>query len=102
MEAYYAICAGLATLSLVFLSIVNILTLVQVKNTAERVEVLAAHVDERVEQLRGLGEVVHHLTKTVRSGWMRGAELAFGLFSAFRSSRSEAPRAEEESARERS
>jgi hypothetical protein len=84
MTTYYAICAGISTLSLLigmaFLSVAAF----EMGKTAKSVRKLSDHVDERVEAFKTLGDVVSHFSRNVQSGWMRGAEIAVGLITAMR------------------
>jgi hypothetical protein len=84
METYYAVCAGLATLSLLIGMIFLSMSAYELAKTAKSVRRLADHVDERVEAFRSIGDIIYHFSQSVQSGWMRGAEVAFGLVSALK------------------
>ena len=99
MQIYYAVLAFLCTASLVAGMGVLAAAMLQIRRTARQVEVLAEHVDERVESLKEAGEIMRHFSSTVRSGWVRGAEIALGVVSALRRTRAgNARRAEAEDA----
>lgn len=89
METYYAVCVGLATAALVAGMTVLVVTLLQLRKTAQKVEVLTDHVDEKVEALKEAGHMVEHFSSTVRSGWVKGLEIAIGLASVLRGHNSE-------------
>lgn len=84
MAYYYAILAFLATASLVVGTVVLIVTLLELQKTAKKVEALVEHIDDRVEAFRGFADFVRNFSHAAQSGWMRGAEVAFGIISALR------------------
>ncbi len=94
MSTYYAVCAGLCTLSLVTGMSVLIATLLTLRRTAMRVDRLVDQVEDQVEALRDVGRMVRHFSSSVRSGWMKGAEFAVGLVSALKGRDGEEPRHE--------
>ena len=84
MDIYYAICAGLVTVSLTTAMAFLTVTAFEIRKTARTLNRLAVNVDQKVEALRGLSEIVQHFSKAVKSNWMRGAEFAYGVFSGLR------------------
>jgi hypothetical protein len=86
MEAYYAVCAGVATLSLLVGMVYLSVAAFELRKTALSIRRLSDHVDERVEAFKSIGDVVLHFSQSVQSSWLRGAEIAFGVVSALRKS----------------
>src|SRR5579864_4118801 len=84
MAIYYAICAGVSTLSLLIGMILLSAASLELRRTAASVRTLADHADERIQSFKTVGDIVAHFSTSVQSGWMRGAEIAFGLVSAMR------------------
>jgi hypothetical protein len=81
MTTYYAICAGISTMSLLCGMIFLSAAAFEMGKTAKSVRRLSENLDERVEQFRTIGDVVSHFSRNIQSGWMRGAEIAIGLIS---------------------
>jgi len=94
METLYGICAVLLTLAVVIVAVQAVLTLRQLRETAEQVkytakaiELSALNINDRVESTKKLFDTVDDVSKAVRTGWFKGAQLAWNLVSAFRGGR---------------
>ena len=87
MEILYGVCAVLVTLSIVAVAVQAVLTLRQLRETAEQakytakaVELAALNANDRIESTKNLFETVNTVTKTVQSGWFKGAQLFLSMF----------------------
>jgi len=79
MEVYFAVCAGLATVALAVPSAVAVWTLWEVRKAAISFQRLSSRLEESAQTVRNIVGLVDHFTGHVQSGWMRGAEMAYGL-----------------------
>ncbi|NLO90431.1 MAG: hypothetical protein GX410_00380 [Elusimicrobia bacterium] len=94
METLYGVCAVLLTLAVVAVAVQAIITLRQLRETAEQVkytakaiELSALNVNDRVESTKKLFDTVNDVSNAVRTGWFKGAQLAFSIISAFKGGR---------------
>lgn len=71
IQTYYAICLGILTLihltGLVFI----IFTLVQMRRSAEAVEVLAYQAQDQVEKINEATSGINNFVGSVQSGWIK-------------------------------
>jgi len=91
MDMLYGVCAVLITLSVVAVAVQAVLTLRQLRETAEQakytakaVELAALNANDRIESTKNLFDTINTVTHTLRSGWFKGAQMGLNLLSMFR------------------
>ena len=82
METYFAVCAGISTFCLVVGTAVLVATLLEVQKAAHSVAGLAERVDERFQAVCNAAD---QISSFMQSGWIKGAQSAFGILSSLRS-----------------
>ncbi|OGS12855.1 MAG: hypothetical protein A2234_01240 [Elusimicrobia bacterium RIFOXYA2_FULL_58_8] len=81
MNTILIICAVTATLAFVALAIQAILTLQQVRHTAQAVEFLALNADGKLTALDPVMDTLKSVSGAFTSGWFKIAQAAYGLFA---------------------
>ena len=81
METTLLVCAVVVTLAFVALVIQAVLTLQQVRHTAQAVEYLALNADGKLTALDPVIGAVKSISGAVSSGWFRIAQTIYGLFT---------------------
>jgi len=81
METTLLVCAVVVTLAFVALVIQAVLTLQQVRHTAQAVEYLALNADGKLTALDPVIGAVKSISGAVSSGWFKIAQTIYGLFT---------------------
>lgn len=81
METILTVCAVIVTLAFVGLVVQAVLTLQQLRHTAQAVEYLALNADGKLTALDPLIGAVKSVSGAVSSGWFKIAQTVYGLFS---------------------
>lgn len=78
----YQICAGVITVAFVILVIYLVKFLIQARETALSVELLAVNANEQVERTSKTFELIENITDTLNGTWGKifGAALALSKF----------------------
>lgn len=75
------VCAVIVTLAFVALVIQAILTLAQVRHTAQAVEFLALNADGKLTALDPLINGIKTVSNGISAGWFGAARAVYGFFS---------------------
>ena len=91
METYYAVCAGILTLTHLIGVVILIVTLIQVRRAAESVEVLAYRAQDQVSKVEDATDKLRTFAGTLRVGWVQTLAAALGVAGSVWSRRKPAP-----------
>jgi uncharacterized protein YoxC len=81
MEIIFVSCAIIVTLAFVALVVQAILTLQQVRHTAQAVEYLALNADGKLTAMDPVIGAIKTVSNAVTNGWFKAAQTIYGLFS---------------------
>jgi len=81
MTTISEVCAILATVAFVALTVQAILTLQQIRHTAKAVEYLALNADGKLTALDPVVNAAQTVASGISSGWFHIARTIYGLFS---------------------
>lgn len=84
---FYQIMTLIAVLAFVVLVIYAVLTLVQIKRTAESVEYLSILAAENVEKTQSTFDLIHNVSSALDSTFFKAMKLGVDLFNKYRSSK---------------
>lgn len=83
MILYFAVCVGILTLTHLIALVVLLMTLAQVRRSAEAVEVLAYQAQDQVEKISDAAARICDFAGSVRSGWIKLMTIAIGASADF-------------------
>jgi len=78
---FFAICAGLTTLSLMAIAVQAVLTLSQIRKTASALECAISNINAKVNSFNGLFDTARSMSEGIRFGWTSGFEILKSLFT---------------------
>ena len=84
---FYQIMTLIAVLAFVVLVIYAVLTLVQIKRTAESVDYLSILAAENVEKTQSTFDLIHNVSSALDSTFFKAMKLGVDLFNKYRSSK---------------
>lgn len=84
MNIFLAVCAGVATATLVVAAFFLVRTMIQVRRTAAAVERLAARLDSSADAMQTVALATARLAGGLQSKWMQAFHLGMGVFSSLK------------------
>lgn len=84
MNIFLAVCAGVATATLVVAAFFLVRTLIQVRRTAAAVERLVTRLDSSADAVQTVALAAAKLAGGLQSKWMQAFQLGWGVFSSMR------------------
>jgi len=81
METILTVCAIIVTLAFVALVAQAVLTLQQIRHTAQAMEYLALNADGKLTALDPIINGVKSVSSAISNGWFKAAQTVYGLFS---------------------
>jgi len=81
MQTIMIVCAVIVTLAFVALVVQAVLTLAQIRHTAQAVEFLALNADSKLTALDPIVNGIKTVTNGISAGWFGAARTFYGFFS---------------------
>jgi hypothetical protein len=87
MEIFYAVCSGLATLCVVIVTVFLIVLGINLNKTVKKFENVADSAKDKIDSTKEMFNMMHSLSESSKSAWLKVAGLGLGLLVAARRKR---------------